>query len=49
MVFFTNDEAFHELLWKTFGDEYKELVQGKEDWQSRPSGGVIYHRLVSLN
>ena len=44
MGFFTNDEAFHELLWKTFGDEYKDLIQGKEDWQRRPSGGVIYHR-----
>lgn len=46
MGFFANDEAFHELLWKTFGDEYQALVQGKEDWQFRPSGGVIYQRLV---
>lgn len=48
MGFFTNDDRFHELLWKTFGDEYLELIKGKEDWQYRPSGGVIYQRLVDL-
>ena len=40
----TNDEAFHELLWMKYGDDYKSVMAGKEDWVRKPCGSVIYER-----
>ena len=40
----TNDEAFHELLWMKYGDDYKLVMAGKEDWGRKPCGSVIYER-----